>query len=645
MSSSSSSSSSPSPPPRRPGRPTIYSPSEKKRRRKSLERKRAQSRICIREQIGRWMSLRETLNVFSHAEVAKFLLDLYDSYENRDVCKESEVKIQAVDGNSTLNAEEDVPETSLTAGTERLPCEDLEDESTDSSGEDCTIDNDYDLSKSFSSVKHLKNVSIAEDILGITDECDDGSQGDFIETFEETTHDMTLDDTQDISHEKIHIVYERSLLQLAKKIVVPKCMFCAGEVDISVQPVSSCVHLIWKCSAGHIAFEWSSQPLVKGQTHAGDLALSAAIILSGNNFGKISQMANFMKLTFVSASTFFRMQRHFIVPTIESFWCRMKQHILEELHGKEVVIMGDGHMDGPGHPAQYCVYSFMDLETKQILAIEIVDKRKTQLNSPFMEKEAFRRGLQKLLDEQLMVKEVVTDSHSQISALITKKFPCVIHSYDIWGGAKNLGHKLIEASRQKDCRRLLQWCSDIVNYFWFCCKEANSYEKFIGMWCGLVHHVVNEHQWASGNGIIEGRCKHGPQMDEREKEWLEKGSKPHTEMCRIILDKKFLRNIPYFLQFRSTFDLEQFQQHVHMYAPKSFEYSYPVYRARCFLAAIDYNMHLNRQTMHNQQNQLIYRRIYHRKSGRWTLVPKKENKHYVYIDDIMEEIFQRRLGI
>ncbi|KAG6936553.1 hypothetical protein G0U57_012318 [Chelydra serpentina] len=245
MSSSSSSSSSPSPPPRRPGRPTIYSPSEKKRRRKSLERKRAQSRICIREQIGRWMSLRERLNVFSHAEVAKFLLDLYDNYENRDVCKESEVKIQEADGNSTLNAEEDVPETSLTAGTERLPCEDLEDESTDSSGEECTIDNEYDLSKSFSSVKHLKNVSIAEDILGITDECDNGSQGDFIETFEETTHDMTLDDTQDISHEKIHIVYERSLLQLAKKIIVPKCMFCAGEVDISVQPVSSCVHLIW----------------------------------------------------------------------------------------------------------------------------------------------------------------------------------------------------------------------------------------------------------------------------------------------------------------------------------------------------------------------------------------------------------------
>lgn len=31
-----------------------------------------------------------------------------------------------------------------------------------------------------------------------------------------------------------------------------------------------------------------------------------------------------------------------------------------------------------------------------------------------------------------------------ISILTEKKFPYVIHSYDIWGGAKNLGNKLIE---------------------------------------------------------------------------------------------------------------------------------------------------------------------------------------------------------
>ncbi|XP_076218787.1 uncharacterized protein LOC143172845 isoform X2 [Aptenodytes patagonicus] len=57
---------------------------------------------------------------------------------------------------------------------------------------------------------------------------------------------------------------------------------------------------------------------------------------------------------------------------------------------------------------------------------------------------------------------------------------------------------------------------------------------------------------------------------------------------------------------RSAFDLEQFQQHLCMYATKWFEYTYPVYRTRCFLAAIGYNMHLNRQTMHNKQNQLFF---------------------------------------
>lgn len=64
----------PSPSPRKPGRPAVYS-SEKKRR-ENLERKRAQSKVYIKEQTRRWMSLRETLNVFSRAEVADFLLDL-----------------------------------------------------------------------------------------------------------------------------------------------------------------------------------------------------------------------------------------------------------------------------------------------------------------------------------------------------------------------------------------------------------------------------------------------------------------------------------------------------------------------------------------------------------------------------------------
>jgi len=48
-----------------------------------------------------------------------------------------------------------------------------------------------------------------------------------------------------------------------------------------------------------------------------------------------------------------------------------------------------------------------------------VDKRETNRNSVIMEKECFVRTMDALLTE-LKIKEVVTDAHSQITALLSK---------------------------------------------------------------------------------------------------------------------------------------------------------------------------------------------------------------------------------
>lgn len=74
--SSSSASLLPSPPPRRHSRPTVYSPSGKTKEEKESGEKKGSVKDMYKEQIERCMSLREALNVFSHAEVANFLLDL-----------------------------------------------------------------------------------------------------------------------------------------------------------------------------------------------------------------------------------------------------------------------------------------------------------------------------------------------------------------------------------------------------------------------------------------------------------------------------------------------------------------------------------------------------------------------------------------
>lgn len=84
------------------------------------------------------------------------------------------------------------------------------------------------------------------------------------------------------------------------------------------------------------------------------------------------------------------------------------------------IIAGDGRMDSPGFNAQFCTYTFLENKSKDIVAMEVVDKREVQAVSVNMEKLGFIKGLEGLQDKGVAVTEVVTDAHSQITALLSK---------------------------------------------------------------------------------------------------------------------------------------------------------------------------------------------------------------------------------
>ena len=94
------------------------------------------------------------------------------------------------------------------------------------------------------------------------------------------------------------------------------------------------------CSNGHLAKKWCSQPLLNRRLHSGDLMLSAASLLSGNNFQKISDFAKVMKLPLVNISTYHRIQRTYLVPSIDQFWINHQTSTLEDYIGKDVVVLG-----------------------------------------------------------------------------------------------------------------------------------------------------------------------------------------------------------------------------------------------------------------------------------------------------------------
>ncbi|NXU59750.1 ZN692 protein, partial [Turnix velox] len=66
-------------PAKRCGRPPVLSLLEKKKRKQSLDKRRGKTRIYVGTHIQRWLALKEKLDFRNDAEVAGFLLDLYDS--------------------------------------------------------------------------------------------------------------------------------------------------------------------------------------------------------------------------------------------------------------------------------------------------------------------------------------------------------------------------------------------------------------------------------------------------------------------------------------------------------------------------------------------------------------------------------------
>ncbi|XP_070554271.1 uncharacterized protein [Ptychodera flava] len=366
--------------------------------------------------------------------------------------------------------------------------------------------------------------------------------------------------------------------------------------------------------------------------------------MSGNNYSKIALFAKMLRLKIVSSSTFFKIQRHYLVPCVDEYWLSHQQEILTKYQDKEIVILGDGRMDSPGYCAQYCTYTIMENESKDILEIVTINKRQTDKKSTIMERAAFQEGLNQLRDKGLQIKEAVTDAHTQIAYLMKTTYLGITHSFDIWHAAKNLGKKITKAGQQKNCKALQKWSRHIRNHFWYCCQKASTYEEFLGLWCGVIHHVTNEHEWVLSYGQGTNSCNHGPLTEsaDSDKEWLEKVSPAHVALVKIVMDKRFTNQIPYFVNCRSTAELETFQQSILVYAAKRFSYVPPVYRARNRLAAVDHNVHHSREIMRNKKGEIVYHRHYNKKSGRWSAYPVKVNKTYPQVAPLKKLIIEKR---
>ncbi|CAM4574040.1 unnamed protein product [Leuciscus chuanchicus] len=635
----------------------------------ALDKARGQTRVNIGAAFERWRQLRELKGLKSDAEVAVFLLNRLMRPPPPPVSTIVAESLSDRDDDFSVAGVQELNFSSLTGKMKTSPGILIWTQSV-SSLEDVTreVDSDDDDSddadfrpricvrtggalKTPICLESLQEISMEDTVHDAPDNAPDKTMAD-MPTLSEAAKVMVEDDI--IGH-PASIAYHDSLKQLAEYLLLPVSMCSAKDpnrkaecrapapFEINVRSRGTAAVVEWMCPRGHTVWKWASQPILKYGMLAGDFMLSSNILLSGNNYAKISLLLKFMNMGMVERSTFFRIQDSYCVDTIKEFWDEKRAAVITQLKSKgPVVAMGDARMDSPGFCAQYCTYTVMDNGSKQIICMINIDKRETMRNSVIMEEEGFMRAFETLCEE-LNIEEFCTDAHSQISALFNNKGKykdCgVRHTLDMWHGSKSLGKRIHAAGQQRGCTILQMWSKDICNHFWYCCKTADTCEDFFDRWAGLLHHVTGEHAWALG------ACQHGPLVEDREKEWIQKGSVAHQRLTEVVLDARWLKSIHKYLHFRSTAELESFHNHILMYASKRFCFSPPVYAPRVMLAGLDYNHHVDRPAKRRADGSILYGKVYNKKSRKWSLYTLKVEKDYSYIVDLQSAILQRRLSV
>ncbi|WAR05813.1 hypothetical protein MAR_021182 [Mya arenaria] len=247
------------------------------------------------------------------------------------------------------------------------------------------------------------------------------------------------------------------------------------------------------CQEGHRITRWYSQPTLNRGVLSGDFLISATTVLSGNNFRKMKLWADMLQLKCQSASKFFRIQRTYLVPSVDRYLETHQRDLFQSLCGKDVVKLefhlsynvhfsGDGRNDSPGHSAQYFSYSVMDNETKKVIMVKTVDRRETDRESVTIKKVPLKACLEDLLQNQVNITELITDGHLGIAAMMKTDYSSPLkinHSHDFWHVAKNLGKNLSKIVLKTEHSVFRPWCNNIANHFWHCCKVAETVKEFV----------------------------------------------------------------------------------------------------------------------------------------------------------------------
>ncbi|XP_056449822.1 uncharacterized protein LOC130385362 isoform X1 [Gadus chalcogrammus] len=413
------------------------------------------------------------------------------------------------------------------------------------------------------------------------------------------------------------------------------CPVCTRACEVTTQRLGTFLSVKQQCPHCTFGRRWNSQPIL-GSTPAGNLHLSAAVYLSGASFLKIEKVFKAMKLQLFRYETFRRHAKSFIEPAVIHQGKVLNDLNLQRLSQEEMVILGgDMRADSPGHSAKYGSYTMMDLHTKTIVDIQLVQSNEVG-GSTHMEKEGLKRSLALLESRGVHLDCIVTDRHPQVQKFLRERN--MTHYYDVWHFAKGISKKLLAISKQKDGEKLKKWMKSINNHIYWTAAGSTSGPERIAKWTSILNHVRDVHVHEDP---LYPKCEHAIRQTSDRSKWLQAATPTFSKLEKLLTNKRALKDVAKLSPHHQTSSLEAFHAVILRFAPKNVVFPFIGMLCRLYLAAMHSNHNVDRPQAETKEGVPIYKMSFAKaRKGECRAKPQKTQQTFGYVDEIMDVIFE-----
>ncbi|XP_039512565.1 uncharacterized protein LOC120467989 isoform X2 [Pimephales promelas] len=488
-------------------------------------------------------------------------------------------------------------------------------------------------------IKRGRLLDIEEELAPIKRPCLEQTEVDADSTMIQSPHDPTynpedsISDTEHITDPstptykmRTYIVYEKCLLQLFEV-----CPVCQRGTRVRTRTHGTFLCVEQQCPQCDFVRKWSSQPL-HGGTPAGNLQLSVAVYSNGGSFSKLEKIFRAMRLQMFQRNTYRRHARLYIEPAIVHKWKSMQDGIMEKLKAQKSILGGDMRADSPGHAAKFGSYTMMDLRSKKIIDLQLVQSNEVG-GSYNMELEGLKRSLGVLNAHNLPLECIVTDRHPQVQKYLREEAK-ITHYYDVRHIEKGLSKKMVKVAKKKDCTQLSKWLRSIKNHIYWTAASSTTPQERVAKWTSILNHVLDIH---IHDDPAFPQCLHP--LDK--KDWLKPATPAFYQLENLLTSKRILKDVEKLSPHLQTSGVEAFHSVILLFAPKTNHYPFLGMLCRLYLAGMHFNENSDRLQATTTHGEPMYRMSCPKyKKGEITSKPIKTPATLNYVDDIMELVFE-----